>query len=155
MYAARFTNNISRDLREMTSSAGWGLPLCSSREKAERVLRELARERVEARLADRLDEISDQRIEALVEDEVEALDLVVAEAPEGGFYVARRGLSAFVGETVREAVEAALADDRFEGLPLYVFAIEHAELDDEDSGVWSTRIARVWPVPGANPHRVR
>lgn len=61
----------------------------------------------------------------------------------GVFFVERYGLSAFTGNSVREAVEAAQADERFTGIPLWVFRAVVVDANDEDTFMYSQAIARV------------
>lgn len=117
----------------------------STPERAWAYARELAEDALAVRLGDRWwyldDEDRSQRI-------AEWLEGWVVEAADGGWYVARPGLSAFVGLDREEAIQAALSDSRFPrpwDRCLIVFQAADVVWDDED-GAGSPDVGRVWPA---------
>jgi hypothetical protein len=123
-FAARYSNNIARDIERGFSFAGWG----HSPEPTEEAAR--------AALV-RTDYDADGN-----EREI-AYDGEIAHCPEAqGYLPALAGLSAYWAEDADEAVELARADDRFDGIALYVFPAEYLD-DDQDAAVFGAGSAIV------------
>lgn len=85
--------------------------------------------------------------EAALDAAIEALEArgLHAAPVEGGWAIALPGLSAYAAETVREAIELALRDTRFRGMPLWVFPCV-VICDDQDAATHWPGAAVVRPA---------
>jgi hypothetical protein len=157
VYAARYSDDINRDMTLRACSAGWNFEAYADEASTWREIRAIVAESI--RLGDAWDELPDARRAALIDDEIERLGYLPVPTADGYWLVGRVGLSAWVGATVREAVEAALADERFadDPRPLYVLRVRACDVyyDDEDTYVFDPCIARVMTDEQTRVRRVR
>jgi hypothetical protein len=141
MFAARYTNNITRDFERGYSFYGWTTRPASS---IVEVLTQLAES--EWKLAEAIEDV--ELDETTAEEILNDNGYEVAFSEElNGWMPILSGLSAFTGDTVAEAVENAQADERFQGgeLSLYVFKARTVD-SDYDTEINGLNIAVVKPL---------
>lgn len=127
-FAARYSNDIARDLARGFSFAGWS----HSPEPTEEAARA-------ALVIIKIDKRTGDEREIAYDGEI----AYCAEAQ--GYLPALAGLSAYFAEDADEAVELARADDRFDGINLYVFPAEYLS-EDQDAAVFGIGSALVRPT---------
>jgi hypothetical protein len=120
-FAARYSNDIARDLARGFSFAGWGLSATATESE------------MRASISD--PESNDYHAD---HDAVEIAYCAEAQ----GYLPALAGLSAYWAEDADEAIELARGDDRFDGINLYVFPAEYLD-SDQDAAVFGAGSALV------------
>lgn len=130
MWAARYA--LEAPERGARSFVGWSAA-CSTPEQAWWEWLEYAEPDRLFRLAER---VGDDEALARLRAEWEDRGYGVARVPgTDGWLVTLPGVSAFVADTPEEAVALARADERFEGMPLWVFPARVLE-EDQDAAVY-------------------
>lgn len=128
MWAARYS--FEAPSPEAKSYAGWSAPAPTPERAWWDWLEYVSPDRL-YRLAER---VGDDEALTRLREEWEDRGYGVAQLPMGGWMVTLPGLSAFVGDTPEEAVTRAKVDNRFAGMPLWVFPCCVLE-EDQDAAV--------------------
>lgn len=109
-WAARYSSNITRDIERGYSFAGWAIdPAPTEEQLRSDLVKHYGWSRLNA-----------ERIRVEYTDDL------------GGYLPAHDGLCAWYAEDRDDAVDMALQDSRFDGIPLYVFRAEWIKQDPED-----------------------
>lgn len=146
-YAARFTNDIKRDLERGYSFSGWGI-------KPKTELDEFIYELVDAGYFNYdynlIEKFEDEKISA--EDLLDRMDINYTWSEElGGYMPIESGLCAFYSnESEEDAIMAAVKDNtetrRFGDLPLYVFEAVDLGEDKTDTNIFGINCRIVKPA---------